>query len=307
MCGAATNVNSSLLHFQWNLEDFGSHVFGRQTACTASEELQFMSLTNMSVPVEELQRFAMKTWQSTNAEGAQIQNVTYFDLETGSIVSGNTIYDWTRRLTYFNYSILLPNIVDMPAYQQKVLALNYTVSNLTTGETTASYSCQSPIPQLQNVSNFLNSILEANLSDSSSLEGGLRPTELKLPGGCISESNVNYEGNVLQSIRTGKTSQVMLRMIQQHFSGAWHLPFAHLPGARLCCPSMVCYIETVTKHDSPFDNAVQANLSQAQNPALLLPELVLHPRCWSAYKTQLVLWLRCTKDQASDNALHACM
>ena len=202
-------MNSSLLLFQGNLADFGSHVFGQQTACTASEELQFMTMTNMTVPVEEVQRFAIKTWQSPNSVGAQIQNVTYFDLETGRIVTGNTVYDWDRALTYFNYSILLPNVVDMPAYQQKMLQLNYTVSNLTTGQTTASRSCQSPIPQLQEVSDYLNSVLNSNVSNSASLDGGLRPTELKLPGGCISESSVNYEGNVLQSIRTGKTSQVI--------------------------------------------------------------------------------------------------
>lgn len=168
-----------------------------------------MTVTNMTVPVEELQRFSIKTWQSTNAIGAQIQNVTYLDLETGSIVTGNTVYDWDRQLTYFNYSILLPNIVDMPAYQQKLLQLNYTVSNLTTGETTASRSCQTPIPQLQATSDFLNSVLTNNLTNLSSLDGGLRPTELELPGGCISESSVNYAGAVLQSIRTGKTSQVL--------------------------------------------------------------------------------------------------
>jgi len=202
-------VNSSLLLFQGNLADFGSHVFGQQTACTASEELQFMTMTNMTVPVEEVQRFAIKTWQSPNSVGAQIQNVTYFDLETGRIVTGNTVYDWNRALTYFNYTILLPNIVDMPAYQHKMLQLNYTVSNLTTGQTTASRSCQSPIPQLKGVSDYLNSVLNSNLSNPASLDGGLRPTELKLPGGCISESSVNYEGTVLQSIRTGKTSQVI--------------------------------------------------------------------------------------------------
>ncbi len=73
-------------------------------------------MTNMTVPVEEVQRFAIKTWQSPNSVGAQIQNVTYFDLETGRIVTGNTVYDWNRALTYFNYTILLPNIVDsLPA------------------------------------------------------------------------------------------------------------------------------------------------------------------------------------------------
>jgi len=204
---SSTSVNSSLLLFQGNLADFGSHVFGQETACTASEELQFMTMTNMTVPVEEVQIFAIKTWQSPNSVGAQIQNVTYFDLETGRIVTGNTVYDWNRALTYFNYTILLPNVVDMPAYQHKMLQLNYTVSNLTTGETTASRSCQSAIPQLQGVSDYLNSILSTNLSDSASLDGGLRPTELQLPGGCISESSVNYEGTVLQSIRNNKTSQ----------------------------------------------------------------------------------------------------
>ena len=208
---AATPVNASLLHFQYSLSDFGSHVFSQETACTASEELLYLSMTNMTVPVEELQSLAIKTWQAPNSVGAQIQNVTYFNLETGRIVYGDTVYDWSRDITYFNYSILLPNIVDMPAYQQKMMQLNYTVSNLTTGLTAASRSCQTPIPQLQGVSDFINSVLTKNLSDTSTLDGGLRPTELKLPGGCISESNTNYEGTVLQEIRTGKTSQVCLR------------------------------------------------------------------------------------------------
>ena len=168
----------------------------------------YLTLTNMTVPVEELQGLAIKTWQAPSSIGAQIQNVTYFNLETGRIVYGDTVYDWSRDITYFNYSILLPNIVDMPAYQQKVLQLNYTVSNLTTGLTAASGSCQTPIPQLQGVSDFLNSVLTKNLTDISSLDDGLRPTELKLPGGCISESNTNYAGTILQEIRTGKTSQV---------------------------------------------------------------------------------------------------
>ena len=212
----ATDVNASLLHFQGKLQDFGSHVFGQHTACTASEELQFLVVTNMTVPVEEISRFTIKTWQAPNALGAQIQNLTYFDLETGRVVTADTVYDWDRALTYFNYSILLPNIVDMPAYQEAVLRLNYTVSNLTTGQTTASRSCQSPIPQLQSVSDYINTVLTQNLSDVSNLNGGLRPTELKLPGGCISESSVNYEGDVLQSIRTGRTSQVWAQSIQSH-------------------------------------------------------------------------------------------
>lgn len=161
----------------------------------------------MTVPVEELQSLCIKTWQAPNSIGAQIQNVTYFNVETGRIVYGDAIYDWNRDMTYFNYSILIPNIADMPAYQQRLLQLNYTVSNLTTG-ITPSRRCQTPIPQLQGVSNFVNSVLTKNVSNTSSLDSGLRPTELRLPGGCISESNTNYAGRVLQEIRTGNTSQV---------------------------------------------------------------------------------------------------
>lgn len=167
----------------------------------------YLSLTNMTVPVEELQSLAIKTWQAPNTIGAQIQNVTYFNLETGRIVYGDAIYDWNRDITYFNYSVLIPNIADMPAYQQRLLQLNYTVSNLTSGNT-PSRRCQTPIPQLQGVSNFVNSVLTKNVSNVSTLDGGLRPTELRLPGGCISESNTNYGGAVLQEIRTGNSSQV---------------------------------------------------------------------------------------------------
>ena len=206
-CVAATSVNADLLHFRYSLSDFGSHVFSSETACTASEEVMYLSLTNMTVPVEELQSLAIKTWQAPNSIGAQIQNVTYFNLETGRIVYGDAIYDWNRDMTYFNYSVLIPNIADMPAYQQRLLQLNYTVSNLTTG-ITPSRRCQTPIPQLQGVSDFVNSVLTKNVSNVSSLDGGLRPTELRLLGGCISESNTNYAGTVLQEIRTGNTSQV---------------------------------------------------------------------------------------------------
>lgn len=167
----------------------------------------YLSLTNMTVPVEELRSLAIKTWQAPNTIGAQIQNVTYFNLETGRIVYGDAIYDWNRDMTYFNYSVLIPNIADMPAYQQRLLQLNYTVSNLTTG-TTPSRRCQTPIPQLQGVNNFVNSVLTKNVSDTSTLDDGLRPTELRLPGGCTSESNTNYAGALLQEIRTGNSSQV---------------------------------------------------------------------------------------------------
>ena len=206
-CVAAIAVDESLLHFQYSLSDFGSHVFSTETACTASEEVLYLTLTNMTVPVEELQSLAIKTWQAPNTIGAQIQNVTYFNLETGRIVYGDAIYDWNKDFTYFNYSLLIPNIADMPAYQQKLLQLNYTVSNLTAG-ITPNRRCQTPVPQLQGVSNFVNSVLTKNVSNIYTLDGGLRPTELKLPGGCISESNTNYAGTVLQEIRTGKTSQV---------------------------------------------------------------------------------------------------
>ncbi|KAL3146019.1 hypothetical protein ABBQ38_015377 [Trebouxia sp. C0009 RCD-2024] len=202
----ALPVNASLLHFPYSLSDFGSHVFSSETACTASEEVVYLSITNMTVPVEEVQSFAIKTWQAPNYIGAQIENVTYFNLETGRIVYGDAIYDWNQGLTYFNYSLLTPNIVDMPAYQEWLLQLNYTISNLTTGITPIR-RCQTPIPQLQSVSNFLNSVLTKNVSNTSNLDGGLRPTELRLPGGCISESNTNYAGKVLQEIRTNKTSQ----------------------------------------------------------------------------------------------------
>lgn len=192
------------------MQDFGAHVFGQETGCTASEVLHYMSLTNMSVPVEEEQRLAIRIWQAPNTVDAQIQNVTYFDLETGVIVVANTVYDWNRRLTYFNYSLLTPNIVDMPAYGEAVRMFNDTVSNLTTGETESDYAhCQQPMPQLQNLSNYLDSIITSNLTSASDLAGGLRPTELTLPGGCISESSVNYAGDLLQSIRNKTTSQVI--------------------------------------------------------------------------------------------------
>ena len=171
----------------------------------------------MTVPVEEISSFAIKSWQAPNSIGAQIQNLTYLDLQTGRIVRADSIYDWNRALTYFNYTILLPNIVDMPAYQQAVQHLSDTLGNLTTGQTGASRSCQSPIPQLQGVSDYINTVLTQNLSDVSNINGCLRPTELKLPGGCISESSTNYEGTILQSIRTSKTSQVIVyKMLSTH-------------------------------------------------------------------------------------------
>ena len=220
-------MNASLLHYRWNtLKDFGSHVFELETGCTASEELQFLALTNMTVPLVEVQSFTLKTWQSTNSQGAQIENVTYLDLETGNIVTGNTVYDWERRLTFFNYTLLTPNIMDMPAYQQQMLQLYYTASNFTLSGATAGSSCQSPgrSRQLQNVTDFLDTILKRNLTDPSSLNEGLRPTELRLPGGCISESGVNYAGEVLQSIRTGRVSQVLQNNVArrcQSLPGWW--------------------------------------------------------------------------------------
>lgn len=206
---AATKVDASRLYFPGEVQDFGFHVFGQETGCTASELLHYMDVTNMSVPVEEQQHLTLRTWQAPNTVGAQIQNVTYFDLETGSIVVGNTAYDWNRRLTYFNYTLLTANIVDMPAYQQALLLVNYTVGNLTTGETESDYAhCQQPMPQLQSLSKYLAGIIKNNLTAASNLAGGLRPTEIKILDSCISESSVNYAGNLLQSIRNKTTSQV---------------------------------------------------------------------------------------------------
>ena len=48
-------------------------------------------MTNMSIPVEEEQHLALRAWQALNTVDAQIENVTYFDLETGNVVVGNTV------------------------------------------------------------------------------------------------------------------------------------------------------------------------------------------------------------------------
>lgn len=230
VCDAATSVDANQLFFPGEVQDFGFHVFGQETGCTASEILHYMDLTNMSVPVEEQQHLTLRTWQAPNTVNAQIQNVTYFDLETGSIVVGNTVYDWNRRLTYFNYTLLTASIIDMPAYREAVLLLNYTVSNLTTGETESEYDhCQQPMPQLQSLSKYLSNTISANLTSPSDLAGGLRPTEIEVLDSCISESSVNYAGNVLQSIRNKTTSQVrLLEVMSMHIEywvddGAFHL------------------------------------------------------------------------------------
>ena len=202
-------MNASLLFFPGAVQDFGNATFGQEAGCTASEILHFATLTNMSVPVEEVQRLALKVWQAPNTLNTQIQNVTYFNLETGNIVAGSPMYDWNRRFTYFNYTLLTANVIDLLAYREAVLLLNYTVGNLTAGGTQSDYAhCQQPIPQLESLGSYLSGVLNSNLSAATDLDGGLRPTELKLPGGCISESSVNYAGDLLQSIRTGSSSQV---------------------------------------------------------------------------------------------------
>jgi hypothetical protein len=52
---------------------------------------------------------------------------------------------------------------------------------------------------------YLKAVRE-QLSNSSDIKGGLRPTEVRLPSGCIEEIDANYKGELLSDVLPNTTS-----------------------------------------------------------------------------------------------------
>ena len=69
------------------------------------------------------------------------------------------------------------------------------------------------------------------LGNSSSVNGGLRPTEVRLPSGCIEEIDANYKGDLLTDILPNTTSGDMCCQACRCGISQSHLGTIHCAGA----------------------------------------------------------------------------
>ena len=68
------------------------------------------------VPTKEEMTYAIRSYSVPEREQAEPNNIIYMDLETGNIVYATSELDWTKQLNYYNYTVLLPNLVDLSQY-----------------------------------------------------------------------------------------------------------------------------------------------------------------------------------------------
>jgi hypothetical protein len=203
-----TPVNQSMLHFQYPVEDFGTSVFKGDAGCTASKVYDILTLTTQLVPAEESTVLAIKTYRQSNVTprpgSNQITDIIYFDLQSGNIVYASPSYNFTLQLNEFDYTVLVPNVIDLPRYLAFLGIIQQRAQSLVVGANQT--QCNPTFPQLQVVVDYLASV-QAQLTNSTNVASALRPTEVRLPGGCISETSANYEGTLIQSLRGQQFSQ----------------------------------------------------------------------------------------------------
>lgn len=205
---AGNMINSTLLRFQYPIVDFGSRLFQGEDGCSPSANTDFLMVTQLVVPTKEEMTYAIRSYSVPEREQAEPNNIIYMDLETGNIIYATSELDWVKQLNYYNYTVLLPNLVDLPQYTVWATQLQSAVQSLIIGTGTGpgTQNCTTVFPELQVVYNYLGSVLSV-IKNVTNLDDGLRPTETRLPGNCISESDANYEGSLVQSLRGQKFSQ----------------------------------------------------------------------------------------------------
>ena len=72
-------------------------------------------------------------------------------LQGGNLVVGARQFNFSQQASYFNYSLITPNLADLPAYRAALQQLTQVVQGLATGfpPWQAATPCNSPIPALQ--------------------------------------------------------------------------------------------------------------------------------------------------------------
>ena len=78
-------------------------------------------------------------------------------LQGGNLVAGMRQFNFSQQAAYFSYSLITPNLVDLPAYRVALQQLTQVVQGLATGlpPWQAASPCNSPIPALQGCAHAL--------------------------------------------------------------------------------------------------------------------------------------------------------
>lgn len=71
--------------------------------------------------------------------------------QSGLIITAAPQFNWTQQLSYMNYTVYVPNVVDLDNYRTMLSQLINITSGLVTGQppwTSAGAPCNRPIPAL---------------------------------------------------------------------------------------------------------------------------------------------------------------
>ena len=72
-------------------------------------------------------------------------------LQSGLLITGAPQFNWTQQLNYMNYTVLVPNVVDLADYRRTLSQLVNITQGLVTGQppwTSPGAPCNRPIPAL---------------------------------------------------------------------------------------------------------------------------------------------------------------
>lgn len=72
-------------------------------------------------------------------------------VQSGLLITAAPQFNWTQQLSYMNYTVMVPGIVDLPAYRSTLSQLINITQGLVTGQppwTSAGAPCNKPIPAL---------------------------------------------------------------------------------------------------------------------------------------------------------------
>ena len=73
------------------------------------------------VPTKEEMVFAIRSYSLPQREAATPNNIIYMDLDTGNIIYATSELDYAKQLSYYNYTVLLPNVVDLTQYRYRLI------------------------------------------------------------------------------------------------------------------------------------------------------------------------------------------
>ncbi|CAK0786944.1 hypothetical protein CVIRNUC_010158 [Coccomyxa viridis] len=200
-----SSLDTTLFHFAGApLQQFNDTILKGNQGCSPHSPADYMSISSMVVPTLEATNPAIRTWRQTDEGGPTSlpTSVIYMDLPSGLLITGGPQFNWTQQLNYMNYTVLSPNVVDLADYRRTLSQLVNITQGLVTGQppwTSPGAPCNRPIPALNGTLAYLKAA-QAQLVNATAVGNGLRPFEVRLPSGCIQETDANYRGDLVSGV-----------------------------------------------------------------------------------------------------------